>query len=144
MAFHVYMQSDTPDSGDQIHGEHLHANNMGAVPTENPTKWWTYLLEIAGTTKQQDIAVRAGVDQSHLSRWKNGYPPSVPFVIKVAEAYGRNVLEALVAAEIITPEQADLHEVRVTSLDEYSTRELLEEVLRRESRGSELPRDDLE
>lgn len=93
------------------------------------------MLEIAGTTKQKEIADRAGIDQSHLSRWKDGYPPSVPFIIKIAEAYGRNVLEAFVAAEILTDEQAQLREVRVTDPDELTDAEVLEQVRKRFSRS---------
>lgn len=101
-------------------------------PDPAPTKWWSYLLELAGpNVKLGDIAARIGIDQSHLTRWKAGYAPGVPFVVKTAEAYGRPAVEALVAAEVITEEQAELRTVRVTDVSEISTDELLEELRRR-------------
>lgn len=130
------MEQDTPDSGHPIPALHHHANKVEGVPSdETPTRWFLWLQEIAGGAKQQDIAARIGVDQSHISRWKAGYRPGVDFVVKTAQAYGRNPLEALVAAEILTEEQAALREVRVSDPDELTDAEVLEQVRKRFGRS---------
>lgn len=105
------------------------------APEATPTRWYLWVQEISGGAKQQEVGATIGVDQSHISRWKAGYRPGVEFVIKTAEAYGRNPLEALVAAEILTPEQAALKEVRVTDPDELTDEEVLEQVRRRFGRS---------
>lgn len=129
------MQTSPPDGDPHIPAAHHQALMISGVPhEENPTKWWIWLSQTAGEAKQQDIAAKIGVDQSHISRWKQGYRPGVDFVVKTAEAYHRNVLEALVAAEVITEEQAQLREVRIVDPAELSTDALLEE-LRKRLRG---------
>lgn len=126
------MQSPATDNVPQIPDDHTHAHKVDFVPdSKNPTPWWIFVQQTSGDAKQQDIANKVGIDQSHISRWKQGYPPGVPFVVKFAEAYGRSVLEALVAAEIITAEQAQLHEVRVVDPDQMTDEELLEAVQKR-------------
>lgn len=130
------MEQDATDNAPRLPATEHHANKVeGVRPDESPTRWWLWLADIASGAKQQDIAARIGVDQSHISRWKAGYRPGVDFVIKTAEAYGRNPLEALVAAEILTEAQAALHEVRITDYTQASDEELLEELLRRRKLG---------
>lgn len=52
------------------------------------------------------------------------------FATKFARGYNRNVLEALAAAGMITPEEANLHTVRV-GISDLSTTELAQELLER-------------
>lgn len=130
---HSKRQPHASDKPAPIPAAEHHAATVDNVrPDTAPTKWWLYLLELAGPNiKLGDIAARIGIDQSHLTRWKTGYAPGVPFVVKTAEAYGRPVVEALVAAEVITEEQAELRTVRVTDPSNMTTEELLEELRRR-------------
>lgn len=116
------------DSGDGV----PEGSKIAAVPEpETPTKWWAYVRHVAGDATQLEIAHRAGIDKSHPTRWKQGFAPGAEFVVRFAEAYDRNALEALVAAEIITEEQANLREVRVTELSEIPSKDLLAELARR-------------
>lgn len=54
----------------------------------------------------RDAARKAGFNQSAFTRWKGGAKADPEFVVKFARAFGLNVLEALVAAEVITQEEA--------------------------------------
>lgn len=56
-------------------------------------------------------ATRAGFDKSAFTRWKRGAAADPAFAVKLARAYGANVLEALVQAELITSEEAELRTV---------------------------------
>jgi len=94
------------------------------------TRWWLYVQDVTHHAQGIDIAARAGIDNSHVTRWKKGQNPGGHFVVKFARAYERNVLEALVAAEYITEEEAALHEVRI-GLDEFNTLQLIDEVRER-------------
>lgn len=129
------VKADTTDSQGEIPEEHLHAHTLTGVPSDEiPSPWWAYVQKIAGGARQLDIASHVGIDNSHITRWKQGYPPSVQFVTKFARAYGVNVQEALVAAEMITPEEAELRDVIVEDVSRMSTDTLLEE-LRRRTKG---------
>lgn len=94
------------------------------------TRWWQYVEAISGEEPPSQIAQRMGVDASHLTRWKNGQIPTPPFVKKFADAYNRNALEAFVAAEYITDEDAALREVKIGA-DELTNEQLLDEIRRR-------------
>ena len=78
----------------------------------------------------KEVADRAGFDQSTMTRWKQGANADPKFVVQFARAFRQNVLLALAEAELITDEEADLHEVR-TGIAEISTHQLLEELARR-------------
>lgn len=77
------------------------------------TRWWTYVLRTIGADTAQDAAEKAGFDKSAFTRWKKGAMPDAAFAVKLARAYGGNVLEALASAGIITDEEANVHEVAV-------------------------------
>lgn len=95
------------------------------------TRWWKYLQGLMGDQSQLEAANHIGISKSNITRWKNGAPAAPEFVVKVARAYGANVLHALVEAEFITREEADLHEVPVggvplhAATDEQLATELL-------------------
>lgn len=57
---------------------------------------------------QKEIAARAGVVQSTVGRWIRGSytPDDAAVVAKFAESYGRNPVEAWVAAGVLTVEAA--------------------------------------
>lgn len=97
------------------------------------TRWWKYLQNLMGDQSQLEAATFIGISKSNITRWKDGARVAPDFVVKVARAYNANVLEALVAAEFITEEEADLREVRVGGLRlvDASHEELTDEILRR-------------
>lgn len=99
----------------------------------NETRWWTYLQNLMGDQSQLEAAKFIGISKSNITRWKDGARAAPDFVVKVARAYNANVLEALVAAEFITEEEAKLREIKVggIALSDASNRQLLDEINRR-------------
>ena len=81
----------------------------------------------------RDAAKQAGFNQSAFTRWKNGAKADPDFVVKFARAFHLNVLEALVEAEFITENEANLTEVTVggPALADATNEQLLDEILRR-------------
>jgi len=94
------------------------------------TRWWKYVEAVTDGALGVEIARKAEFDPSAISRWKRGDNSKVAFAIKFARAYDRNVLEALVEAEVITEAEAKLHDVKL-GVGDLTTVELLEEVLKR-------------
>ena len=94
------------------------------------SRWWQYVQAVTGEANSSEIAKRMSIDPSHLTRWKGGQAPTFPFVTKFARAYGRPVLEAFVAAEFLSEEDASLHEVRIGA-EELTHEQLLDELRRR-------------
>lgn len=81
----------------------MSANYDGCMTT---TRWWKYLSELMGEDTATNAAKKTGISASNFTRWKQGANADPEFVVKVARAYHANVLEALVAAEFITEEEA--------------------------------------
>lgn len=81
----------------------------------------------------RDAAKKAGFNQSAFTRWKNGAKADPEFVVKFARAFHLNVLEALVEAEFITENEANLTEVTVggPALADATNGQLLDEIMRR-------------
>lgn len=75
--------------------------------------WQDYVEAIVGEDRQVDIARKAGVDQGTVSRWlvgregKNG-GLSPATARKFARGYKRPVIEAFVAAGLLSPEEAGM------------------------------------
>lgn len=123
---------------DDIPDDHPHAPNMVDVPADvTPTRWWLWVSEISHGASQLEIAAKAGIDNSHISRWKRGYQPSVQFVTKMARAYGVSTLRALVEAEMISEQEADIHTEVIASFSEATNEQLIEELQRRLLRGGD-------
>lgn len=74
----------------------------------NDTKWARYVRRVAGTNSPSEIEGHTSIGQSSISRWMSGTSPSPAHAAKFAQSYGRNVLEAFVAADFITPEEAGM------------------------------------
>lgn len=91
--------------------------------------WWTYVTEKSGGATQTEIAERTGLTQPTVNRWRTS-KPKVDNVIAFARAYDRPVLEAFVAAELISKEDAEITEV-AADLAEVPTDDLLAEIRRR-------------
>lgn len=111
------------------------ANGNSRLPLDGTDKpeslWWQYVTLRSGGASRSAIAGRAGVTQPTVSRWRTSQP-SVENVRAFARAYGRPVLEALVAAEHVSMEDAGLSwhplsEPRIMA----STDEILDELRRR-------------
>ena len=98
--------------------------------TSQNTRWYDYVLNVSDGLTAKETADRAGFDQSAMTRWKNGANADPKFVVQFARAFHRNVLEALVEAELITDDEADLREVRIGVRD-ISTHQMLEELANR-------------
>lgn len=111
----------------------------GIVITVNETLTWpAYLRIIAGTDTGVQIAKRAGVPSSTVSRWLDGSAnPRPQQVVKLARAYGAHPLQALIAAGYLEDGDVDLPVVapRKLQLREFTELELAQEVLRRVEEG---------
>lgn len=94
------------------------------------TRWYGYVLRVTEGMTAKEVADRAGFDQSAMTRWKNGANADPKFVVQFARAFNQNVLMALAEAEMITDEEADLHEVKI-GVEDMTTQQLLEELARR-------------
>lgn len=94
------------------------------------TRWYEYVTRVTEGMTAKEVADRAGFDQSAMTRWKNGANADPRFVVQFARAFNQNVLLALAMAELITDEEADIHEVKI-GVEEMTTQQLLEEVGRR-------------
>lgn len=95
------------------------------------TRWWDYVTEVGGTNATE-IARRVGVNSSAVSRgWRDqGVAPKIPTLVRFSDAYGRPLLEVLVAAGVLTEEQARVKVVRA-DLTRIPSDDLLAEVGRR-------------
>lgn len=109
-------------------------NYLLEVPTgqkkQTHTRWYEYVMKTTEGMTAKEAADHAGFDQSAMTRWKNGANADPKFVVQFARAFNQNVLLALAEAELITDEEADLHEVKI-GVEEMSTQQLLEELARR-------------
>ena len=94
------------------------------------TRWYDYILHVSNGLTAKEAATKAGFDQSAMTRWKNGANVDPKFAVQFARAFDQNVLLALAEAELITDEEAKLHEVKI-GIEDLSTRDLLEELARR-------------
>lgn len=97
------------------------------------TRWWQYIEPVISDMTMRDAAKQAGFNQSAFTRWKNGAKADPDFVVKFARAFHLNVLEALVEAEFITEEEAQLHEIKVggVTLTDATNEQILDEIMRR-------------
>lgn len=87
------------------------------------TNWWNYVEALIGEDTYSEAAAKAGFDKSAFTRWKQGARADADFAVKLARAYEANVLEALVSAGFITPEEAGMEEgARVINLQEAAQR----------------------
>ncbi|MGW4426398.1 helix-turn-helix domain-containing protein [Streptosporangium sp. NPDC004631] len=94
--------------------------------------WWQYVERITSGATQRAIAATIDVDKATVWRWKTGTAPSPEAVIRLARAYQRPIVEALVASGAITPEEADIRHVAVApNLSELDDEELVDELLQR-------------
>lgn len=78
--------------------------------------WQAYLsgaMQAAGIDSGAELARRAGINESQVSRWLRGIgQPDLTNLRRIAPVLGRPVLELAVAAGHLSPEEAKLKEVR--------------------------------
>jgi hypothetical protein len=98
------------------------------------TRWYDYITRVTDGMTAREVATRAGFDESAMTRWKKGLNADPKFVVQFARAFNQNVLLALAEAELITDEEAELHEVKI-GVQEMTTQQLLEELARRIDNG---------
>jgi len=103
--------------------------------TQANTRWYDYVMKVIDGMTAREAAARAGFDESAMTRWKKGLNADPKFVVQFARAFHQNVLKALAEAELITDEEASLHEVRI-GVEDMSTHQLLEELARRIDGGA--------
>lgn len=100
----------------------------------NVLSWAEYVKRITPSMTQSDIAAKAGVNQTVVSRWLSGRSaPRVESLIRLTRALGRSPVEALVAAGYITADEAGLRPNLQISVREIPTDDLLNEIRRRVS-----------
>lgn len=70
--------------------------------------WQAYVVRIVGDDTQTRASERTKIGQPTIGRWINGQniPTEAAKVAAFAQGYERNVLEAFVAAGMLTEEQA--------------------------------------
>lgn len=108
--------------------------------------WADYTRRITAGATQAEIAARTGIEQSSISRWRQGRnTPRAELVVAFARAYDRNPVEALIVAGYLDRNEVGGVIELETSLSAVSTHQLLDELSRRFSalqrRLAELPAD---
>lgn len=98
------------------------------------TRWYEYVSRVTEGMTARDVATRAGFDESAMTRWKKGLNADPKFVVQFARAFHQNVLLALAESDLITDEEAGIHEVKI-GVQEMTTHELLEELAHRIDNG---------
>jgi transcriptional regulator with XRE-family HTH domain len=103
--------------------------------------WREYVAKVSRGDKQSEVARKTGIDQTTISRWLSSSSArserriSSQAVRAFAHGYNRPVLEAFVAADFLTPEEAglqiDVDALRSTDLSEVDADELVRELRRR-------------
>lgn len=91
--------------------------------------WWEYVQQKAQGATQAEIAEKTGIAQSSVARWRTVSPKS-DNAVAFAHAYKRPVLEALIAAGVITEQDAQITEAP-QDLTKVELEDLLSEALRR-------------
>jgi len=105
-----------------------------SIEPSHATRWYEYITRVTEGMTAREVAARAGFDESAMTRWKKGMNADPKFVVQFARAFHQNVLLALVEAELITDEEADLHEVRI-GVEDMTTHQILEELAQRIDNG---------
>lgn len=70
------------------------------------TRWYEYVLQVSDGMTARQIAKQSGMHSSNITNWKQGQAPTPRLAVQFARGMSVNVLAALVAAEVITAEEA--------------------------------------
>lgn len=71
------------------------------------TRWYEYVLRVSGGMKAKQAAQQSGIHATNITHWKQGRAPTSRMAVEFARGLNENVLAALVAADIITVEEAE-------------------------------------
>lgn len=93
--------------------------------------WWEWVEQVSGKSVPTQIAQEVGINQSAVNRWSHGGSPSAESAMKTARRYKKPVLEALIAAELLTAEEARQRPSASPDLSTLSDEALLEQIRRR-------------
>lgn len=94
--------------------------------------WADYTRRITAGATQAEIAARTGIEQSSISRWRQGRnTPRAELVVAFARSYDRNPVEALIVAGYLDRNEVGGVIELETSLSVVSTNQLLDELSRR-------------
>lgn len=94
--------------------------------------WADYTRRITAGATQAEIAARTGIEQSSISRWRQGRnTPRAELVVAFARSYDRNPVEALIVAGYLDRNEVGGVIELETSLSAVSTDQLLDEISRR-------------
>lgn len=104
---------------------------------QTQTRWGIYIekrMDAIGW-KNVDLARASGIDRSLIGRWRNeDTVPAIESVRSVAHAFGRDIREALIEAELFTEDEMQARTI-TPDIRLISDEELTEEVRRRMSTG---------
>lgn len=100
---------------------------MQRIPQNVWRHWLKEQMDHKGWKHQSELVRAAGVPQSAVSQWllRDDQQPSIENARKVAGALGVSLLEVLIAAGYITPEEARIQASGETTLREASLHQLL-------------------
>ncbi|GAA2773061.1 helix-turn-helix transcriptional regulator [Saccharopolyspora taberi] len=101
--------------------------------TDDVQDWATYIADHLGRRgwEVRDLAAAADISPSVVFRWKNGQVPNIKNARAAAKVLGVPLLEILVVAGIITPEEARASVTAPAGLSGVSDDELVAEMHRR-------------
>lgn len=110
---------------------------MNMMRPMNRESWAEYVRRVTRSMSQTEIANRSGVAQTAISRWLRGDTgaPRAESVVAFARAIGKPPLEALIAAGYLEPREAGDTASVQSSIREFTTDELLNELRRRTIEG---------
>ena len=78
-----------------------------------------------------DLTEKTGFDRSRLTAWRKGERPTLDTARVVAKAFDMSPLEVMVAAKLITAEEADLRGISSPDPSALTDQQLLAELTRR-------------
>lgn len=99
-------------------------------------RWFEQQLDQRGWSVP-DLCENSELRPSVVFRWRRGYRPDIGNGRHLAHAFGVPLLEVLVKAGRLTPEEANANVTMNPNLSEVSTAALLHELLRRVPRDGE-------
>ncbi|NUT46613.1 MAG: helix-turn-helix transcriptional regulator [Saccharothrix sp.] len=84
----------------------------------------------------KELTEKTGFDRSRLTAWRKGERPTLDTARVVAKAFGMTPLEVMVAAKLITAEEAELRGVSSPDPAALTDQQLVSELGRRLKRKS--------
>lgn len=112
-------------------------DDMHMIRPMNRESWAEYVRRVTRSMSQTEIAEKSGVAQTAVGRWLRGDTgaPRAESVVAFARAVGKPPIEALIAAGYLEPDEACGIASVQSSIRDFTTDELLNEVRRRTIAG---------